>query len=111
MTWAASAVCSSVKRAYETYTSKIFQNKPVVFVGSMPYTEDITFVSGGDLMPYTDGHIPEAEPDEWELELLVDLPIEEDPFWSAENQEYLRRAVADTDKSKWSIHELIDADG
>lgn len=33
-----------------------------------------------------------------------------DPFWSATNQEHLRKAVADIEAGRVTAHELIEAD-
>jgi DNA-damage-inducible protein J len=39
----------------------------------------------------------------------IPFELSVDPFWSAENQEYLRGAIADLEAGKGTVHELIEA--
>jgi DNA-damage-inducible protein J len=38
-----------------------------------------------------------------------EIGIPEDPFWSESNQKHLRKAVADINAGKYTVHDLIEA--
>jgi DNA-damage-inducible protein J len=40
----------------------------------------------------------------------IPFELSVDPFWSAQNQEYLRGAITDLEAGKGAAHELIEAD-
>ena len=43
------------------------------------------------------------------VNFLKNLVKEEDPFWSKENQKYLRKSIRELDEGKGQEHDLIDS--
>jgi DNA-damage-inducible protein J len=43
-----------------------------------------------------------------ERKIPFDISSPEDPFWSEPNQAHLRKAMADIDAGKYTLHELIE---
>jgi DNA-damage-inducible protein J len=42
--------------------------------------------------------------------LPFEIGIAQDPFWSESNQKHLRKAVADINAGKYTVHDLIEDD-
>ena len=78
MAWTASAGYAPVSFFREIFENSDSKNKPVVFFGPMTYTENRIIKLGGSYMQDCFDHIPEVEPDEWDLEMLAAAAADND---------------------------------